>query len=646
VSDRETLLHSERSNCLLILAIIAVLHLFFPDPPTQAQTSDTTSITFSNGAGVSDIQPGLVLVIRDSHNSLLDRQSVVKLDDIARKNTLWQATAANSRTSFHDLAAGEYDLEVSAVGYMPQHRHVQIAFEKQDLLVEIQLERDADAIELDTSNDVIPAKYRNDTKRVLYSLKSGKLAEARKQLDRVYKFAPDSAQLNFLYGYLFFGLKDLDKSESYLSRAVVLDPRREQPLSLLGRVQLQRHHDLDAQASLERAILINSRDSTAHSLLAHDYLNQKQYDKAREQAQLAIDENKGVGDARLVLGEALIGLGQDDEGINLVQAFLKDNPNDPDRAKLEGFIANVQSHEQGAAVIREANLPDDRILDASIPDLPPSAWGPAGVDEAKPPVAAGLACPSDEVIEMSGKRVQQLVQDVSQFAAIEDLLHEQLDRFGNPTTKENRQFDYLATISESPPGYFNVDENRMVRSGRGDIPDGIITHGFMSLALIFHPDMRDDFQITCEGLSQWQGQATWLMYFRHRDDKPSRFGRYTEGSQPYAVKLKGRAWISADNFGIVRIESELMGPVEKLSVQHQIVEYGPVHFKNENLDLWLPRSIDLYLEINRRRYYRRHMFDRYVLFSVNTEEKLHNLPVPDDVPCLDASPSSCQKPDP
>jgi tetratricopeptide (TPR) repeat protein len=94
----------------------------------------------------------------------------------------------------------------------------------------------------------------------LYSLKSGKLAEARKQLDKVYKFAPDSAQLNFLYGYLFFGLKDLDKAESYLSRAVVLDPRREQPLRLLGRVQLQRHHDHDAQTSLERAIVINSRD--------------------------------------------------------------------------------------------------------------------------------------------------------------------------------------------------------------------------------------------------------------------------------------------------------------------------------------------------------------------------------------------------
>jgi tetratricopeptide (TPR) repeat protein len=602
---------------------------------------------------IRDIPPSLVLVVGDSSNSRLDRQAVIKLDDLARKNTLWQATMADSRASFYDLAPGECDVDVSAVGYEPQHRHVQIVMARQDLRLEIQLERDPDAVNLNSSDDIIPPKYRNDTKRALDALKAGKLAEARKQLDRVYKFAPDSAQINFLYGYLFFALKDLEKSESYLSRSVVLDPRRQPTLSLLGRVQLKRHHDHDAQTSLERAIAINTQDSTAHSFLAHAYLNQKQYDKAREQAQLVIEKSKskGAAEAGLILGEALIGLGQDGEGIKILQAFLTDHPNNPDRAALETFIARVQSHEQGATLTAGTELPDDRVLDASLPDLPPSAWGPPGVDDVKPSVAAGLPCPHDQVIEMSGKRVQQLVQNVSQFAAIEDLLHERLDRFGNPTTKVNRQFDYLATISENPPGYFNINEDRMVRSGLSDTPDGIITRGFMGLAMIFHPDMRDDFQMTCEGLGQWQGQATWLMYFRHRDDKPSRYGQFTSNNQPYAVKLKGRAWISADNFEIVRMESELSGPVGQLSVQHQVVEYGPVHFKKENADLWLPKTVDLYLEINRRQYYRRHSFDRYVLFSVNTEEELHspkaepdNTLVPDHDHCRDSSPTSCPNP--
>jgi hypothetical protein len=190
----------------------------------------------------------------------------------------------------------------------------------------------------------------------------------------------------------------------------------------------------------------------------------------------------------------------------LPQSFLKDHPNDPNRAEVETFIAKLQMHEQGSAGTRETKLPDDRILGASLPDLAPSAWGPPDVDEAKPAVTASLVCPYDQIIAMSGKRVQQLVEDVSQFAATEDLLHEQLDRYGNPTTRVNRQFDYLAMISENPPGHFIVDENRMARSSLSDIPDGIITRGFMSLALIFHPDARMIFKLLAKASVSGRGR--------------------------------------------------------------------------------------------------------------------------------------------
>ena len=637
---------------LLPLAAIAVLS-FLSGRPAQAQGRAPSQPSFSSVVGREDVQLSLVLVVLDSTNSALDRQSVVKLYDIARKNATWHTTSNDSQASFYNLGPGEYDLDISAVGYKPQHRRVQIAFAQQNLHVEVKLDRDPNAVDLNASDDVIPPKSRKDAKRAVYALKSGNLAEAQKQLDKVYKLAPDSAQLNFLYGYLFLGRKDLEKSESYLTRAAVLDPRREQTLSLLGRVQLQRQQYQDAQKSLEQAIAINPQDPGAHYLLAYAYFNQKQYEKARQEAELALDGNKGSSEAQVILGQSLISLGQNDEGIKVLQTFLQQNPNDPDKPQLESLIAKVEAHEQGTDFSTRTLVPVERSLDESLPPLPLSAWGPPGIDEAKPLIASGAACPYAQVMEMSGKRVQQLVEDVSQFAATEDLLHERLDRFGNPTTKENRKFDYLATISENPPGYFSVDENRMVTSPLFDIPDGIVTRGFMSLALIFHPDVRDGFQITCEGLSQWQGESTWLMYFRQRDDKTSGFnGKFFVGNQPYTLKLKGRAWVSASNFEIVRMESELMAPAEKLTAQHQIVVYGPVHFKKQNVDLWLPKSVDIYLEINRRHYYRRHSFDRYVLFSVDAQEKMpllkagpNNTLVPDKDACSDKSSSSCQKSD-
>jgi hypothetical protein len=89
------------------------------------------------------------------------------------------------------------------------------------------------------------------------------------------------------------------------------------------------------------------------------------------------------------------------------------------------------------------------------------------------------------------------------------------------------------------------------------------------------------------------------------------------------VNLKGRAWISADKFQIVRVESEMVSPMPKIRLlsEHQIVEYGPVHFQKRDLDLWLPKSADLYFDFRRHRYFRRHSFDHFMLFGVDSEEK-------------------------
>ena len=87
------------------------------------------------------------------------------------------------------------------------------------------------------------------------------------------------------------------------------------------------------------------------------------------------------------------------------------------------------------------------------------------------------------------------------------------------------------------------------------------------------------------------------------------------------MKLKGRAWISTSNLQIMRIESDLVKPLPQMAVQHQIVEYGPVRFKSGKSDLRLPQSVDIYLELNHHHYHRRHSFDHYMLFAVNSQDK-------------------------
>jgi hypothetical protein len=250
-------------------------------------------------------------------------------------------------------------------------------------------------------------------------------------------------------------------------------------------------------------------------------------------------------------------------------------------------------------------------------------WQPAGIDEVKIAVAPDVACPATTVIEESGKRAQELIADVTRFAAIEDLLHQTLDEFGNPARTETRKYNYVASITEPEPGYLAVNEYRIDKLTVSDYPDSIASNGFAGLALVFHPDMRDNFQMECEGLGDWRGQATWLVHFRQRDDRPNHMHSYKVGNQVYSVKLKGRAWITSDKFQIVRMEAEMVAPVPEIQLlsEHQVVEYGPIPFPKKNTTLWLPKSAEIYFNFRKHRYYRRHSFDHFMLYSVDTEEK-------------------------
>jgi tetratricopeptide (TPR) repeat protein len=567
-------------------------------------------------------QRNLLLTVLTDTKRHLDRQAVVKLHDRKRDNTTWHTTDNESAVTFYDLDFGDYDIEVSAVGYLTERKELQVTGTLDSVKVEVVLKRDPAAVELSAADDAIPANARKDAQRAVRDLKSSNFKQAQKRLENLYRVSPSSVQVNFLLGYVSLQTQDLDKAEDYLGRAATLDPRRVQTFTLLGRVQLQKKHYEAAQKTLESAVSSNSGDWMAHNLLADAYLKQNAYTKAQEQAQIALEQGKGAASAaQLVLGQALANVGKDQEGIAALKSYLQSNPNNPADSQVQALIEKIEQRDSGSAISGETSSAADLALAASPASLPASSWGPAGVDDVKPSVAMGVACPYQRVLDATGDRVKQLVENISRFAAVEDLLHEQLDQSGNPITKEIRKFDYVASISEERPGFLATDEYRNERYGVSDLPDGIVTTGFMTLALIFHPDMRDNFEMTCEGLGDWHGQATWLVHFRQREDRPSRFADYVVGSERYPMKLKGRAWIGANDFQIVRIESDLANRIPQLPVSHQIAEYGPVRFQSKSTDLWLPQHVDIFFEMGRHRYYRRHSFDHYMLFSVNSEEK-------------------------
>ncbi len=63
-------------------------------------------------------------------------------------------------------------------------------------------------------------------------------------------------------------------------------------------------------------------------------------------------------------------------------------------------------------------------------------------------------------------------------------------------------------------------------------------------------------------------------------------------------------------------------PEIRLFADHTAIEYGPVHFKNRKVDLWLPQTAEVYYDWRGKRTYRRHSFNNYLLFAVDDKQKI------------------------
>ena len=582
--------------------------------------------TYSTAPGTGIV---LLRVFAERDGANLDRQALLKLVNRASQAATWSTTDGRAQGVFTNILFGSYDLDVSAVGYLSTHQELQVNNSLRAAKIDIVLHRDPDSVNLDIGGAVLSPKARKQTKLAVWDLKSGNLKDAQKHLDLAYKLSPASSDLNFLLGYLYFQKKDFAQAEIYLGKATTLNPHNAQALTLLGRTGLERLDYPAARSALEQAVLADAENWLPHNLLATAYLYQKDYGKARDEAQVAITKGKSTASsAQLVLGQALVGLGQDQEGIQALNIFLKQSPQHAMAGQVRTLIAQLQERKPGSVVAENtagSSLTSvDPLAALPAPGLSTKQWKPPGIDDVKPSIALGVACPSDQVIEESGKRAQELVGDVERFAAVEDLLHQSLDQFGIPTRTETRKYNYVASISQPQPGFLEVDEFRADKFNLSEYPDQIASSGFVALALVFHPVMRENFEMSCEGLGDWRGQATWLVHFRQRDDRPNRMHSYKVGSQMYSVALKGRAWITPDKFQIVRMEAEMVNPMPEIQLlsEHQTVDYGPVPFLKKNTSLWLPKSAEIYFDFRKHRYYRRHSFDHYMLYSVESEEQL------------------------
>jgi hypothetical protein len=254
------------------------------------------------------------------------------------------------------------------------------------------------------------------------------------------------------------------------------------------------------------------------------------------------------------------------------------------------------------------------------PDKEP--WKPVAWTDDGAILQSGVSCPTDQLLQIAGRHVREFVSSMEKFTAMETVEHFPVDKNGERKSPERRKFSYVVSINQDPNGTFGLAEYRNGGIDHSQFPANIATMGLPALVLVFHPDYAGDFRFDCDGLIRAHDHDYWQLRFAQREDRPVRIESYVVNGSSYPIYLQGRVWVDPGNGQIVRLESQLLKPVPQIELwqQHQVIDYTGVKFVSTGQEVWLPQDAEVYVERHNKRYIRRHSFEDFRLFNVDTAQ--------------------------
>jgi len=538
-----------------------------------------------------------------------------------------QETAKAGHVRFNSIFATEYAVQVVAQGYETTVRQVETREnEVKSLTIELQKLSVEDAAE-NTAVRALAPKAQKEIGKALELLRAKRVADARSHLDAANRAAPNQGEVQYLYGVYEKQAGNAEQAKSYWLKAVEYSPKHLLALLSLADALLRENRETEALPFAMRAVEVEPSSWRGHMVLANVYLRTDSADEAVKEAERAMElGHDQAAMVQPVLAGALARKGEKERANAVLQGYLKEHPADSDAKKLQEELQKVSTVESTAEA-GSLTAEELSISTSAATALPlPSSWLPPDVDDRVPPVEQGGACVLEDVVLKAGMQAQVFVKNVEHFTASEFLKHEAINKWGMAGSPETRKFDYVVAIEELRPGFLGVEEYRGNHSSASEFPGGVATNGLPALMLIFHPYNAVNFEMTCEGLTRWNGKPAWQVHFRQRKDKPNTMRAYRLGMDgpSHPVALKGRAWILADSFQVARLETDLITTVPeiKLLADHTAIEYGPVHFQKRNVEMWLPQSAEVFYDWRGKRIHRWHSFSNYLLFAVDEKQRI------------------------
>lgn len=140
----------------------------------------------------------------------------------------------------------------------------------------------------------------------------------------------------------------------------------------------------------------------------------------------------------------------------------------------------------------------------------------------------------------------------------------------------------------------------------------VTTHGFSTLAVIFHPYYASSFRFSRVSDDAIDGHMLARIHFEHIPGTPSP-AMYQKFGGDQAIEFSGTAWIDPTTGSIYRLDADSGASLKDMGLKDLRAQltYGPVMLEDERDPRWLPVSATVDLETPRQHWRNIHHFTDY-----------------------------------
>ena len=379
----------------------------------------------------------------------------------------------------------------------------------------------------------------------------------------------------------------------------------------------------EAVPYFQRAVKVAPREAVALQELGRTLLLTQQFEAANDTLKQALTAGAGP-EARLLYAESSISVGRYGEAATELNHYLggRDIKNMPLRVRK--VWASLQDQKKVDA-LRASAMAKPRKGHELI-DLvrnPPAALI-TGIEPARDQDQLGA------ILDGVGANILELSKNFPNTTSLEAVRQEKLTRKGTVRDTRNEKYRYLCLASTKPlePGFLESRQGMAGNTGLAkDLAEGfMLTNGFTSAALVFHPHYRSESTFRYLGQQAVDGKKRFVVAFAQIPATARLTGTFQSDGGSSTTYTQGLAWIDPASFRIARLYTELLAPIPSLRVEKEStdIDFSEVHFKQSENAWWLPRSVTVSLEWNGKVLRNRHVYSDFRLFDVEATEKIEN----------------------